>query len=518
MKAQRALISVFDKTGLVDFAKDLAALQIELVASGGTARTLREAGLKVTEVSDLTGFPEVLGGRVKTLHPAIHSGILARPTPEHMAELDKLGLKPIDLVVVNLYPFAETVAKAGSTLDDIVEQIDIGGVALIRAAGKNFARVGVLVDPGDYAVVLGELRQAGELDEATRRRLAQKAFAHTANYDTMISRYLYDIGFARHSGGGSDFPNVISFSFEKLFDMRYGENPHQKASLYSESGAHYGIPAAKVLQGKALSFNNIIDAEAAWAVTQEFEEPAVTIVKHNNPCGTATGSDIVSAYSAALASDPVSAFGSIISVNRPVDLPFVKALGKLFVEVLLAPEYSDEALARLAKHANLRVLVMPANQTKPGYDLRKIVGGGLVYTPDYGDISELKVVSKRQPTEEELKALRFAWKVAKHVKSNAIIFAQPAGEGTATVGVGAGQMSRVDSTWLAARKSGDRAKGAVLASDAMFPFRDGIDEAAKAGVSAIIQPGGSVRDDEVIQAADEHGLAMVFTGMRHFLH
>jgi phosphoribosylaminoimidazolecarboxamide formyltransferase/IMP cyclohydrolase len=513
MPVQRALISVYDKTGLVDLARDLAALNIELIASGGTARTLRDAGLQVTEVSDITGFPEVLGGRVKTLHPAIHSGILARPTPEHLAELQRLGLKPIDLVIVNLYPFAATVSKPGSTLDEVVEQIDIGGVALIRAAAKNFARVGVLVDPSDYGAVLDELRQSGDLSEATRRRLAQKGFAHTADYDTMISRYLYDTGFA-----GSDFPNVISFSFEKLFDMRYGENPHQKASLYRESGAHYGIPEAKVLQGKALSFNNIIDTEAAWAVTQEFDEPAVSIIKHNNPCGTAIADNIVDAFKAALASDPVSAYGSIISVNRPVDFAFVRALGDLFVEVLLAPEYTQDALARLSKRPNLRVLVMPADQPKPAYDLRKIVGGGLVYTPDYGDVAELRIVSKRQPTEEQMRSLRFAWKVAKHVKSNAIIFARPVGTGIATVGVGAGQMSRVDSTWLAARKAGDKAKGAVLASDAMFPFRDGIDEAAKAGVTAIIQPGGSVRDEEVIQAADEHDLAMVFTGMRHFLH
>jgi len=509
MTVQRALISVYDKTGLVEFARALAAMSIEIIASGGTARSLRDAGLAITEVSAVTGFPEVLGGRVKTLHPAIHAGILARPTAEHEEELARLSLRPIDLVVVNLYPFAETIAKPDATLSDIVEQIDIGGVALLRAAAKNFERVGVLVDPQDYGSVTAELRERGELGEATRRLLAYKAFAHTANYDATISRYLYDIGFA-----GSNFPQMISFSFEKLQDLRYGENPHQKAALYRESGRHYGLPEAKVLQGKALSYNNIVDAEAAWELIQEFDEPAVAIIKHNNPCGAAVAADIVTAYQGAFASDPVSAFGSVISVNRTVDADFVKALKDLFVEVLLAPGYSEEALERLAKRANLRLLVVPDKPQKPTYDLRKIVGGGLVYTPDYGDVDRLQVITKRQPTEEEMKSLRFAWKVAKHVKSNAIVFAQ----GTATVGVGAGQMSRVDATWLAARKAGERAKGAVLASDAMFPFADGIDEAHKAGVTAIIQPGGSIRDDEVIAAADKYGMAMVFTGMRHFRH
>ena len=509
MTVRRALISVYDKSGLLDFARALADLDVEIVASGGTARALRDTGLAVIEVSDLTGFPEVLGGRVKTLHPAIHASILARPTAEHEAELAKLGLKPIDLVVANLYPFAETIAKPGVTLDEIVEQIDIGGVALLRAAAKNFARVGVVVDPKDYATVTEELREKSELSESTRRLLAYKAFAHSANYDATISRYLYAIGF-----GGSDLPQTISFSFEKLQDLRYGENPHQKAALYRESGANYGLPQAKVLQGKALSYNNIVDAEAAWAVTEEFEEPAVTIIKHNNPCGTAVAADIVTAYKEALASDPVSAFGSIISVNRVVDSALVRALGDLFVEVLLAPGYTDDALALLGKRQNLRVLVMPSDASRPAYDLRKIIGGGLVYTPDYGDVERLEVVTKKQPTEAEMQSLRFAWKVAKHVKSNAIVFAQ----GTATVGVGAGQMSRVDSTWLAARKAGERAKGAVLASDAMFPFADGIDEAHKAGVTAIIQPGGSIRDGEVVAAADKYGMAMVLTGMRHFLH
>jgi phosphoribosylaminoimidazolecarboxamide formyltransferase / IMP cyclohydrolase len=509
MKATRALISVYDKTGLLDFGKALVALGIEVIGSGGTAKALSAAGIPVTEVSDLTGFPEVLGGRVKTLHPAVHAGILARPTEEHMAELSKLGLKPIDLVVVNLYPFARTIAQPNATLDDIVEQIDIGGVALLRAAAKNFARVGVLVDPADYTTVLSELERDGELTETTRRLLAFKAFAHTANYDSVISRYFYGVGFA-----GSDFPGVLSFSFEKMQDMRYGENPHQKAALYRESGAGYGVPEAKVLQGKALSFNNVIDAESAWSLAQEFDDPACTIIKHNNPCGTALGPDIVSAYRDALAGDPVSAFGSIIAVNRTIGADFVKALSDLFVEVLLAPEYSEDALALLAKKPNMRVLLMPADAKRPAYDLRKIVGGGLLYTPDYGDVERLEVVSRVQPTEAQLKSLRFAWKVAKHVKSNAIVFAQ----GNATVGVGAGQMSRVDSVWMAARKAGERSQGAVMASDAMFPFPDGIDVAANAGVKAIIQPGGSIRDDLVIEAVDKYGMAMVLTGMRHFLH
>jgi len=509
MRVERALLSVHDKSGLLDFARALCESGVEIIASGGTARVLREAGLAVVEVSDLTGFPEVLGGRVKTLHPAIHAGILAKPSADHQAELAGLGLKPIDLVVVNLYPFAQTIARPDATLDEIVEQIDIGGVALLRAAAKNFARVGVLVDPADYARALSELSGKGELSEGTRRLLAYKAFAHTARYDSTISRYLYDAGFA-----GCDLPQAISFSFEKLQDMRYGENPHQRAALYTEVGATYGVPQAKVLQGRTLSFNNILDAEAAWGVSADFEEPAVAIIKHSNPCGTAVAGDAVSAFRAALAGDPISAFGGIISVNCQVTAEFVRAWGDLFVEVVLAPSYSDEALALLAKRQNLRVLVMPETDRKPAYDLRKILGGGMLYTPDYGDIEKLEVVTKRQPTDEEMKSLRFAYKVAKHVKSNAIVLAR----GTATVGVGAGQMSRVDSTWLAARKAGERAKGSVLASDAMFPFADGIEEAANAGATAIIQPGGSIRDAEVIEAADRHNLAMVFTGMRHFLH
>lgn len=509
MKARRALISVYDKSGLLELGKALVDLGIEVIASGGTAKALSGAGIAVTEVSDLTGFPEVLGGRVKTLHPAVHAGILARPTEEHMTELQKLGLKPIDLVVVNLYPFAQTIAQPNATLDAIVEQIDIGGVALLRAAAKNFARVGVLVDPADYATVLSELETDGELTESTRRLLAFKAFAHTANYDAVISRYFYGAGFA-----GSDFPDLLSFSFEKLQDLRYGENPHQKAALYRESGACCGIPEARVLQGKALSYNNIVDAESAWSLVQEFTEPAVTIIKHNNPCGTALGEDIVAAYRDALASDQVSAFGSIIAANRAVDADFVNAIGDLFVEVLLAPGYSEDALALLAKKPSLRVLHMPAQARRPVYDLRKIVGGGLIHTPDYGDVERLEVVTRAQPTDAQLKSLRFAWKVAKHVRSNAIVLAQ----GSATVGVGAGQMSRVDSVWMATRKAGERAQGAVMASDAMFPFPDGIDVAANAGVKAIIQPGGSIRDDLVIEAADKYGMAMVLTGMRHFLH
>ncbi|NPV07293.1 MAG: bifunctional phosphoribosylaminoimidazolecarboxamide formyltransferase/IMP cyclohydrolase [Anaerolineae bacterium] len=509
MKVKRALLSVYDKAGLVELGQALSDLGVELIGSGGTARALRQAGLTVLEVSDLTGFPEVLGGRVKTLHPVIHAGLLARPTPEHMEELRQLGIKPIDLVVVNLYPFAQTIATPGASLDDIVEQIDIGGVALLRAAAKNFARVAVLVDPRDYGMVLDELRQRGEVSERIRRRLAQKAFTHTASYDTVISRHLYDAGFA-----GSGFPEAISFAFEKVQDLRYGENPHQKAALYRESGARCGLPQAQVVQGKPLSYNNIIDAAAALAVTQEFQESAVSVIKHNNPCGAAVAADPVTALKQALASDPVSAFGSVISVNRPVAADFVEALDDLFVEVLLAPGYSQEALGRLARRADLRVLVVPEVATRPACDLRKIVGGGLVQTPDHGDAAELKVVTRRQPTEEEMRSLRFAWKVAKHVKSSAIVLAQ----GMATVGVGAGQMSPIDSVWIAARKAGERARGAAMASDAMFPFADGIEVAAGTGVTSVIQSGGSVRDQDVIAAADKHGLAMVFTGMRHLLH
>jgi phosphoribosylaminoimidazolecarboxamide formyltransferase/IMP cyclohydrolase len=509
MADRRAILSVYDKRGLVPFAHKLHELGFELVASGGTARALREAAVPVRDVSDITGFPEVLDGRVKTLHPAVHAGILARPTPEHEAQLRQLGLLPIDVVAVNLYPFEQTAAKPGATLEQVIEDIDIGGVALLRAAAKNFARVAVIVDPTDYEVVIGELAASGQVQESTRRRLAWKAFAHTARYDAMISKYFRDQGFA-----GEGFAPELTFAFQKLQDLRYGENPHQKAALYREVGADWGIPAAEVLQGKALSFNNILDAEAALALTEEFAEPAVAIIKHNNPCGCAVAQDIVAAFELALASDPVSAFGGIISANRAVTGTFVRALKDLFVEVLVAPEYTEEALELLQKRPNLRVLRAPKGLGKPAYELRKLSGGGLVYTPDYGDIDRLDVVTKRQPTEEEMKAMRFAWLVAKHVKSNAIVFAR----GTATVGVGAGQMSRVDSVWMAARKAGERAKGAVMASDAMFPFPDGIDVAAEAGVTAVIQPGGSIRDEEVIAAADKYGLAMVFTGMRHFLH
>ncbi len=503
----RALLSVYDKTGLVAFGRGLAELGFELVASGGTARTLSEAGLAVTQVDEITGFPEILGGRVKTLHPVVHGGILARRTPEHLAELGSHGIAPIDLVACNLYPFVETVRRPDVTEAQAVEEIDIGGVTLLRAAAKNFESVTVVCDPADYDRVLEALR-AGEIPADERRRLALKAFRHTAAYDAAIATWL-----AGRVEADEPMPGALNLAAERVQLLRYGENPHQQAALYRWVGAS---PAFEQLQGKELSYNNIVDLEAAWAMPQEFDEPAVAIIKHTNPSGLAVADTLVDAYRLALACDPVSAFGSIIAVNREVDLALVEEIGSLFVEVLVAPSYTPKALEWLAQHKkNCRVMV-----AKPGGEedlvLRSVRGGLLAQTPDLRgvDESKWKVVTKRQPTEAERKSLAFAWIAVKHVKSNAIVFVQ----GTATVGVGAGQMNRVDSVYLAARRAGDRAKGAVMASDAFFPFPDGIEAAAEAGVTACIQPGGSIRDEQVIAAADRLGMAMIFTGERHFRH
>ena len=517
----RALLSVSDKAGLVEFARGLAALGVALLSTGGTARTLGAAGLIVTEVDAYTGFPEMLDGRVKTLHPKVHAGILARrDSSEHAATLAAHGIPPIDLVVVNLYPFRETVAKPGCTLDEAIENIDIGGPTLVRAAAKNYAGVGVVVDPGDYAALLAELNgNGGRLTATTRFRLAQKAFSHTAAYDGAISNYLT----ARDAAGvARPFPDRFNWQGAKLQDLRYGENPHQRAAFYRDEVPAAGtIAAARQLQGKELSYNNIADSDAAWECVKTFDETACVIVKHANPCGVAVAVTPLQAYRKALATDPTSAFGGIIAFNREVDAETADAVGAQFVEVLIAPSYTAEALERNARKANVRVLELKLAAQAPelAWDSKRVGGGMLIQTPDVDGLAppELKVVTRKPPTAAQLTDLLFAWRVARFVKSNAIVYCA----GGATLGIGAGQMSRVDSTRIAAVKAasaGLSLAGSVVASDAFFPFRDGLDVAADNGAIAVIQPGGSVRDAEVIAAADERGIAMVFTGIRHFRH
>ncbi|OQA40360.1 MAG: Bifunctional purine biosynthesis protein PurH [Chloroflexi bacterium ADurb.Bin325] len=504
----RAILSVYDKTGLVDFAAGLAAAGFELVASGGSARALAAAGLPVVPVEQVTGHPEILGGRVKTLHPAIHGGILARRTPEHLAELAAHGIAAVDLVVCNLYPFTETVARPGVSEAEAVEEIDIGGVTLLRAAAKNFESVTVICDPADYAAALPALA-AGTLTADERRRLALKAFRHTAEYDAAIAAWLN----REDAQSAEGLPERLALSAERVQALRYGENPHQQAALYRWTGA---APAFEQLQGKELSYNNIVDLEAAWAMPQEFAEPAVAIIKHTNPSGLACAATLVEAYRLAFECDPVSAFGGIIACNRQVDLAVMEAIGGLFVEVLAAPGYTDDALAWLAEHKKNCRVMLAREGAADALVLRSVSGGLLAQTPDTrgADESTWRVVTQRAPDEAERRALAFAWLAAKHVKSNAIVLAQ----GSATVGVGAGQMNRVDSVHLAVRRAGERARGAALGSDAFFPFADGVEAAGEAGVTAIIQPGGSLRDEEVIAAADRWGIAMVFTGERHFRH
>jgi phosphoribosylaminoimidazolecarboxamide formyltransferase/IMP cyclohydrolase len=540
----RALLSVYDKAGLADLAQGLDGLGFELVASGGTARSLSAAGLPVTLVEQVTGFPEILGGRVKTLHPAVHGGILARRTPEHLEELAAHGIAPIALVVCNLYPFAATVGRPGVTEAEAVEEIDIGGVTLLRAAAKNFESVVVLCDPADYAGALAALR-AGGIPPDERRRLALAAFRHTAAYDAAIATWLagrvegaqagVGAGLASAQGGGQaqhgqarglPLPGALNLAAERVQLLRYGENPHQQAALYRPLPGSYGWdssePPLRQIQGKELSFNNIVDLDAAWDMAQEFDEPTVAIIKHTNPSGLASAGSLVEAYRLAFACDPVSAYGSIIAANRPVDLALVEEIGSLFVEVLVAPGYAPEALAWLEQHkANCRVMVAADRRgdhvgIAPTLVLRSVRGGLLAQTPDLHGVDEgaWQAVTRRGPTEAERRSLAFAWLAVKHVKSNAIVFVQ----GTATVGVGAGQMNRVDSVYLAARRAGDRSRGAVMGSDAFFPFPDGIEAAAAAGVTACIQPGGSLRDEEAIAAADRLGMAMIFTGERHFRH
>ncbi len=497
----KAILSVFDKAGLVEFAKELSALGWTLLASGGTARLLQQNNLPVTEVADYTGSPEILGGRVKTLHPAIHGGLLARATAADQAELAQLGWDTIDLVAVNLYPFEQTVANPQVSLADAIENIDIGGVTLIRAAAKNYERVTLLSDPADYAQVIAELR-TGATTLETRRALAVKGFAHTAHYDSAISAYLNPQGAL----------NVQVYPAQQL---RYGENPHQAATLYTyQPGA--GPFGGTVLQGKELSYNNLLDLDAAWKAALSFERPSICIVKHLSPCGVASAETLSAAFKAALASDPVSAYGGVIASNQPFDSATAEAIGSLFVECIIAPGFSAEARAVLAKKKNLRLVETPDTALFPDYELRSISGGLLKQTLDRGDPSgtEWKVVSARQPTPEEWTALRFGWKACQHVKSNAIVFAR----GEATVGIGGGQPNRVDCVRIAIQRAGERAQGAVMASDAFFPFADSVELAAQAGVTAVVHPGGSIRDAETLAAADAAHMALVLSGVRHFRH
>ena len=550
---RRALISVSDKTGIVDFARELAHFNVEIISTGGTAKTLRDAGIAVRDISDITGLPEMMDGRVKTLHPRVHGGLLAiRDNPEHIAAMEQNGIEPIDMVVVNLYPFAETIMRAGVTTAEAIEQIDIGGPAMIRSAAKNAHDVAVVVAPNTYEGIVYEMKsRGGALSLATRKRLAKAAFSQTAVYDMMISSFLETEGQPKPFGGGGigtgggggsmgfvgtigpvelpaniadqfsveefrgQLPSQSSWSIGKIADLRYGENPHQMAALY-QLAQQGGVANAEVLSGKEMSFNNYVDADAAWNLVSDFDETACAIIKHTNPAGVGLGETGAEAYTKALATDPVSAFGGIVAFNRRVDAAAAQEVIKIFTEVVIAQDYDAAALEILQTKKNLRVLRVKQRKAGKKLEFRQISSGMLVQTADDHklDPKDLKVVTAREPTEEEIRALLFAWVVCKHTKSNAIVYAR-AGQ---TVGVGAGQMSRVDSVKIGAMRAQLPVAGSVLASDAFFPFRDGIDEAASHGITAVIQPGGSVRDEEVIAAANEHGLAMVFTGVRHFKH
>ena len=530
MTIKQALISVSDKTGVLEFAQGLAAQGVNLLSTGGTAKMLRDAGLTVTEIGDYTGFPEMLDGRVKTLHPKVHGGILARrDLPEHLETIKAHGIPMIDLVCVNLYPFAATIAKAGVTLEDAIENIDIGGPAMVRSSAKNYAGVAIVTDPEDYAPLLTEMKaNAGALQLATRFGLAKKAFTHTARYDSMIANWLtgLDEGAEAKPAEAAPVPAIFPAKLQLAFDrteiLRYGENSHQSAAFYRDTTPVAGsIAAYTQLQGKELSYNNIADSDAAWECVKSFDAPACVIVKHANPCGVAIDGTLLGAYEKSFKTDSTSAFGGIIAFNGEVGIDVVNAMNerKHFVEVLIAPSFTAEAKAALAGKTNLRVLVVPISRVLNTLEFKRVGGGLLVQTPDNftAQASGLKIVTKVQPTAQQIEDLLFAERVAKFVKSNAIVFC---GNGM-TLGVGAGQMSRVDSTKIAsikAQHAGLDLNGSVVASDAFFPFRDGVDVLAAAGAKAVIQPGGSMRDEEVIAAADEHGLAMVFTGARHFRH
>jgi phosphoribosylaminoimidazolecarboxamide formyltransferase/IMP cyclohydrolase len=511
----RALLSVSDKAGLVEFATALVEMGWDLVASGGTSKALQEAGMQVTPVEQLTGMPEMLGGRVKTLHPAVHAGILARDKGADLEEIAKFGYAPINMVVCNLYPFQETVSKIGVTLQDAIEDIDIGGVTLIRAAAKNFFRVITICDPADYSRVSAALKAAGEIDLAMRRDLAVKAFDHTREYDTAIHAFLsQDLNTPAQEN--EELPKHLAFAVHEVEQLRYGENPHQSGTYYAKEASAAPL-GAKVFGGKQLSYNNILDIDAAWRAVSSFDAPTVVIVKHLTPMGIASADTVKDAFSLALAADPVSAFGGIVAVNRSVDEDFVTALGSLFIEAIAAPDYTEASVEALNKsRKNCRVLQIPKPYDRNGIDIRTVHGGLLIQRLDNGDPEGtiLKTVTERAPSAEELAALEFAWKACMHVKSNSIVLAKK----NRTVGVGGGLPSRVDAVELAIKKAGWEAKDSVMASDAFFPFPDGPDLAIKAGVTAIIQPGGSIRDQEVIDACNKAGVAMVFTGTRHFRH
>jgi phosphoribosylaminoimidazolecarboxamide formyltransferase/IMP cyclohydrolase len=527
---RRALLSVTDKTGLAEFARRLSSLNIELVSTGGTARLLREAGLTVRDISDLTGFPEMLDGRVKTLHPRVHGGILhIRANPEHTRAVAEHGISPIDMVVVNLYAFEKTAAKQSVDFQELIENIDIGGPSMIRSAAKNFEDVAVVTSPEDYAGIAQELEDSrGELSLRTRWQLAQKAFALTSAYDSAIANTLEQITLDDHTfnrGPQQGFPAVLRLSLRKASDLRYGENPHQRAAMYS-NGSRFGVANARQLQGKELSYNNIVDLDAAWNVAQEFasEQPFCAIIKHTNPCGAAVGASLRQAYSRALEADPVSAFGGVIGVNSAIDGDTAAEMAKLFVEAIAAPSFEPAARDIFASKKNLRLVEVAGSPEKT--ILKQVSGGMLAQDADLHSVAggDLKIASERQPSEAELRALLFAWKICKHVKSNAIVYAKDG----VTAGIGAGQMNRRDSARIAAIRAREAAEanswpeprtvGSAVASDAFFPFADGLLSAAEAGATAVIQPGGSIRDEEVIAAADEAGLAMLFTGMRHFRH
>jgi phosphoribosylaminoimidazolecarboxamide formyltransferase/IMP cyclohydrolase len=516
-RIQRALLSVTDKTGLVEFARQLAGMQVELVSTGGTAKLLRDSGIAVRDISDLTGFPEMLDGRVKTLHPKVHGGILhRRDNAAHRAAVAEHGIQPIDMVVVNLYAFEKTAGKAGVHFEEIIENIDIGGPSMVRSAAKNFQDVAIVTSPVDYEALAQEMSSSGgSLSLATKWRLAQQAFATTAAYDSAIASTLERIraeaDFAL--APAATFPATMRLTFGKVMDLRYGENPHQRAAMYSD-GTGAGVANGRQIQGKELSYNNIVDLQAAWDLAEEFDETVCAIIKHTNPCGTATGATLAEAFKRALECDPVSAFGGVIGVNRVVDAAAAEEMAKLFVEAIAAPGFAPAALEKFAAKKNLR-LVEIKHAAQP-WVLKNVSGGILLQDADHRPLTpaDLKIVTKRQPTAEEMRALLFAWKVCKHVKSNAILYSRDG----QTVGVGAGQMSRVDSCKVGAMKAVLPLKGTVAASDAFFPFPDGVEEIARVGATAVIQPGGSVRDQEVIEAADRLGLVMVFTGVRHFRH
>ncbi len=512
---RRALVSVSDKTGLESLGRRLAALDIEILSTGGTARFLREKGIPVTDVSSVTGFPEMMDGRVKTLHPMIHGALLGlRGNPEHRKSMEEHGILPIDLVFVNLYPFSETVAKPGTTVEEAIEQIDIGGPSMIRSAAKNHESVTVVTDPADYDRVLSLLEKTKETNPSIRRELAIKAFRSTSEYDRLIEAYFESL-----QPGSTDFPDRLSIGLEKQQELRYGENPHQNASLYRYAGhPGEGVAGARKIWGKEMSYNNYLDTDAAWKLVGEFSEPAVVIVKHNNPCGASLGVSVLDAYQKARDTDPVSSFGGVVASNRPVDLEGAQEMAKIFLEVVVAPGFTPEARDLLTRKKDIRLLEISGNPDNENrFEIRTITGGVLVQSPDKTvapEESALRIAGEIQPTPGQIRDAIFAFAVGKHVKSNAIILARDG----MTIGIGAGQMSRVDSVRLSGMKATRSTKGAVLASDAFFPFRDGIDEAARLGVVGIIQPGGSIRDEEVLSAAREHGMFMILTGVRHFRH